>query len=122
MKRASDGSERRKAPRVRKRVHFHIQPREGGALVARSINLSRNGVCCQVAAPVPVMTVLNVRFRLPPAGRRRKEEFVECGGVVVRSEKVSSPSGDDGQYNVAIFFSGMSRASEAGVAKLVERP
>ena len=83
MKTAAEFMERRKHPRFAKAIDVHLRPPSREALVARSIDLSRNGAYCRVSEPIPVMTNLQVVFELPPGGRRKAADHVECQGVVV---------------------------------------
>ena len=65
MKRKCSGVERRTHRRFKKSLSFQVRTPRSGDVVARSINLSRNGVYCRVPTPIPVMTSLSVRFALP---------------------------------------------------------
>jgi hypothetical protein len=113
--------ERRKYPRFSKRMQFRLKSPDGD-ITARSINLSRNGVYCWVPAPVPVMTKLNVHLEMPCVGRKPHSASVECGGVVVRSERPAKPARRNPGYHIAIFFNRVNEVAMARFAKFFEKP
>jgi hypothetical protein len=122
MKRSRSEDERRKHQRFDKSLNFQLHSCGGGDVVARSINLSRNGVYCRVPTPIPVMTSLNVRFALPNGSRRKSPEWFECGGIVVRVEEAPVPRKKQPGYNVAIFFNKVNGNALARFASLFEGP
>lgn len=93
---------------------------QGADVVARTVNISRNGAYCRASAPIPIMTALRVRIELPAAGQSSVMECVECGGVVVRAEKkTAAPADERHPYEIAIFFNRMSEAAAAKLARFL---
>ena len=93
---------------------------QGADVVARTVNISRNGAYCRASAPIPLMTALHVRIELPGPGQSKVVECVECGGVVVRAQKRTSvPADEPHPYEIAIFFNRMSEASAAKLARFL---
>jgi len=90
-------TEKRQHPRVNTNIRFKLKAGEM-ILGAEAVNLSANGVYCKTSKPVPLMTSLNIVLTLLHEDLPEEAGYVECGGVVVRSEK--APSG----YYIAIFF------------------
>ena len=118
MKANNAKADRREYPRFAKLLELALKTPDGTDVVARSINLSRNGAYCEVNAPIPVMTALSVRIELPGPVRTKAAACVECRGVVVRSEK--RPANDRNRYNIAIFFNFITQAAMAKFAQCFE--
>lgn len=94
------GPERRRHTRVDRHIPFKIV-REEGDLVAETVNISRSGAYCRINTRIPLMTKLKIQLLLPlRKGNKSATKTVHCQGVVVRIE----PSGEEGPFNVAIFF------------------
>ena len=92
--------ERRKYPRLKKQVPFIFQAEEF-EIAAESMNLSCNGVCCQVNKAISPLTNLKVVLELPCGD---KKEHIACNGIVVRAEKETADMANENVYNIAIFF------------------
>lgn len=102
-------ADRRKHPRKQIAVDGHIACHtEDGEVTLRTHNVSCSGLYCHVARYLAPFTRVNVAMALPirDGGRQAHNESFVIEGVVVRAEPVreAPPTGD---YNVAIFFSGM---------------
>jgi c-di-GMP-binding flagellar brake protein YcgR len=96
----TDPAERRKYPRINKRIPFKLQTDEG-IVSAETINLSGNGVYCRVDQYIPVMTQLRIVFALIYDNDAAEVAYVECEGIVVRVEDIS-PEND--LWHIAVFF------------------
>lgn len=90
--------ERRKHPRARIRIPISVRSAEGGR-GCYSTNVSRSGVCCLMAEPIPLFTRVSVALRAAQSGETAE---LECEGIVVRQEEVETPEGD--LFETAIFF------------------
>jgi hypothetical protein len=103
MKSKNSYIERRRHPRIDKHLQFKLMA-EDFDIATETMNLSRNGVYCQINKNIPLLTNLKVFLALPQNDEDNEFEYVECNGVVVRVEKNQSGSNTDDSYNVAIYF------------------
>ncbi|MCP4346997.1 MAG: PilZ domain-containing protein [Desulfobacterales bacterium] len=94
--------EKRKYPRINKRLKFEVKNHDDFVVIAETINLSASGAYCMVNKPVSLMTSLRIVLPLIYGNKKREVEYAECNGVVVRVEEVSREAC---LYNIAIFFS-----------------
>ncbi len=101
MKDKKSAWEKRKYPRVKKRVSFKFRIMDD-LISAETLDLSGNGALCRANAFLPPMSRLDVLLALPIGD---KTEYVSCNGVVVRVEKEESADSDSSDaYQIAIFF------------------
>lgn len=114
----SNESERRRAPRVAKRLPLRLG-QANSRLVTRTENISASGAYCRVARYVEPMTKLKIRLELPGAGRGTSQ-VISGKGVVVRIEP---PHHSPGQrsYKIAIFFNNLSDRYRGLLAAYVEQ-
>jgi len=103
MKPQNTFREKRKYPRINKRIAFKLKEKDT-LLFAETIDLSCIGAYCQVNSYVPFLTRLKIVFELPSGNREDPVEYAECFGVVVRVEKILSETTCGDVYNMAIFF------------------
>ena len=99
-------TERRAHARVDHQVEIEGAPQPDGA-VARMVthNLSPGGVCCTSSVDFPEMTRLAVRLLLPASGGPESGGGpVDVEAVVVRRTPLASAVGNDGRYELALFF------------------
>lgn len=95
------GRERRREPRVSRQLAVTIEDGQP-PVTTRTVNLSRSGVLCELAHPIPVMERVRVILVIPaPEGLTRR---VHCTGVVVRQERVPGRGDGPARYQLAIFF------------------
>jgi len=107
--------ERRSDPRLANNVPVKIC-QEDGDLVSQTQNISRSGAYCHVERFIAPMTKLKVHLMLTsPDEGRKKSRKISCDGVVVRSEPVANGKG----YNLAIFFSDISKNDATAVTDYV---
>lgn len=98
MKQPSD-RDRRQCPRINEYLPIRLAV-NGFDFATSTQNVSCTGAYCRVDKYMPPFTRVMVRLSLPVAGGSRAKELdVECRGVIVRTD-----DGDDGGFNIAIFF------------------
>ena len=111
----SPAPERRKDPRLENNIPVKICS-EDADVVTETLNLSCAGAYCKVNKYFEPMTKLDIVLLMP---LRRREKVVtkkiSCQGVVVRTEPV--PGGE--QFNIAIFFSDISKRDSNTIADYV---
>jgi hypothetical protein len=105
--------ERRRDPRLEGNIPVKIC-QDGGDLVTETLNVSRSGAYCRVNQYIEPMTKLKIHLLLSfPKSTTKK---ISCEGVVVRSES----SSDDGQYNIAVFFSDITKRDAECITDYVD--
>ncbi len=121
MKHQNTSGENRRHPRIKRRIQFKLKARDF-VVVTETINLSCIGAYCQVKENIPFMTRLKIVFALPCSNQKKKDECVECCGVVVRVEKVLSESNANSVlYNIAIFFNEIEESERKKLANFIEK-
>ena len=95
------GKERRRAPRVARQLPLVLMDHVG-EVSAVTRDISESGAYCMMRRHVPLMTKLQIHFKLPGRGE------ISCKGVVVRVEP-PLPSASVSTYEMAIFFNDISR-------------
>ena len=109
-------SERRRDPRLTAQVPVKIS-QEDGDLVTETANISRAGAYCRVERALEPMMKLKVQVLIPI---RKNDSSVTtkkitCQGVVVRTERTP-----DNHYNVAIFFSDITKRDAECISDYVD--
>ena len=98
MKHKNAHVERRRHPRMNERVQFRLKAKDFD-VATETINLSCLGAYCQVNKNISLMTSLKIVLALPNGDQGKEFEYVECNGVVVRVEQVSSEANVFSLYN-----------------------
>ncbi len=107
-----DGEDLRRYPRS-KSGFIGIEDASRPGVLNRVDNISCNGVLCQTAEPVPLMTKLRIVLELPRPVERR----IETEGIVVRCDRDT----DGGtHYNVAILYRGLSDDGYQAIREYVD--
>ena len=92
-------AERRQYPRIEQKLPVNVAA-DGYGFATETKNISCLGAYCHIDKYIPPFTKVAVKLTLPitlKAGPR--VVFVECRGVIVRTEDETS-----GGFNIAIFF------------------
>jgi len=95
--------ERRKHPRINKKLPIKILAQRKDLLVTRTENISASGAYCSTNKYIEPMTILEIVMLLPHHIPGKKDHKITCKGVVVRTEKAPANNGKE-SYNIAIFF------------------
>lgn len=90
--------ERRQYPRIEQKLPLEVVA-DGYDFTTVTHNISCLGAYCCINKYVPPFTRVAIKLDLPTANNRRKNSYVECKGVIVRTEDTKS-----GGFNIAIFF------------------
>lgn len=107
--------ERRKDPRLENNIPVKIT-QEDGDIVTETANISRSGAYCRVSKYIETMTKLKIHLLLPiRKNGKNVTKKISCEGVVVRTEPI--PGKD--RYNIAIFFSDISKRDSETIADYV---
>ena len=99
-------SERRRAPRLYRNIPLKIIDGQGD-IVTETANISNTGAYCKVNRYIDMMTKLKIDLLLPVVkGHAKESRKITCSGAVVRTEPIP---GATEQYNIAIFFTDLSK-------------
>jgi len=111
--------ERRRVQRVDANLAVTISGAPEGAQ-GRTLNISTNGVYFESSKFIDVLTKVRLELVIPMGeSGSGKEEKVTCEGVVVRAEPEQDEQGVS-LYNVAIFFSYISKSSQAVLSRYIK--
>jgi integration host factor subunit alpha len=111
--------ERRRHPRINERLPFTVKAEDFDA-VTETINLSCLGAYCQLNKHIPLMTSLKIALALPYGDQGNECGYVECHGVVVRSEEILSKTHLGRVYNTAIYFNEIEESEKEKIADFLK--
>jgi hypothetical protein len=115
IKRIKD-SERRQYPRLYRQLPLNVAV-NGYDFVTSTQNVSCVGTYCHIDKYVPEFTKVMVKLSLPLSSKEEvKTSDVECKGVIVRTEDVST-----GGFNIAILFNGINDSERRKISKYVSQ-
>lgn len=108
--------EKRRFPRAKKSLPIKIKS-EDFDIVAETKNISCIGAYCQVDKYIPPFTKIKATVLLP-SKVKNANCYINCEGTVVRVEK--NDNSLEPQYNIAIYFSQISKASMSKIDRFVK--
>jgi hypothetical protein len=120
-----DHADRRREPRINQRLTFRFK-QNNTEIIAETVNLTSNGVYCQLEIYIPKMTVLNLSLLLPQIENSQDNlirdgfeyDELEIEGVIVRIDEKNI----HGQnfYYTAIYFSDIEDSSRKKIRYYIE--
>ena len=110
--------ERRKHQRVKKQVPLKIADKTFD-IITETVDISPSGIYCRITRLLPLMSKIEVILLLPSRSNKRQAKKIRCQGVVVRSEPVILKDTEKAHYNVAIFFTAISKRDQNAIASYV---
>ena len=108
--------EKRRYPRIKKNIPIKLQHEEFD-IVTETKDISCIGAYCQVDRYVSPFTKIRAKILLP-SKIKNNTKYIACAGVVVRTEKNDSPL--KSQYNIAIYFSEISKVDLSKIDRFVK--
>ncbi len=112
----SQGSERRRHPRLEQPIALKISSGDGD-IVTETKNLSSSGALCLINKFITPMTKLKLHFLLPiKKNKKIVNKRISCEGVVVRSEAAV----DQDSFQTAIFFSDISPKDSQTIHEFID--
>jgi hypothetical protein len=110
-------AEKRLFPRIDYQLPLQVVA-NGYDFVTYTKNVSCIGAYCHIDKYVPPFTRVNIKMSLPHSSgpERCKPGDIECKGVIVRTEDENN-----GGYNVAIFFNGITESCREKISHYVTR-
>ncbi len=106
--------ERRKHHRTKKQLPLKIADNSFD-VITETVDISPSGIYCRVTRLLPLMSKIEVMILLPAKSGSAKTTKIKCRGVVVRSEPVILNDTDKAHYNIAIFFTDISRKDQKSI-------
>jgi hypothetical protein len=118
---AARALERRESARVDARLVLELRDadRLGETVTTESINLSSKGLYCHSNTFLSPLTKVSVNIIIPPFGRKRKYHALQADGMVVRCESTKG-RGKAGPYQMACYFTSLSKRDERFLAEYVD--
>lgn len=109
-------AERRRYPRIEQKLPVNVAA-DGYGFATVTKNISCVGAYCHIDKYIPPFTKVAVRLTLPitlKSGDR--VAFVECRGVIVRTEDETS-----GGFNIAIFFNDIKDSQRHKISQYINQ-
>lgn len=100
--------ERRKHLRARTKLPLKIADHSFD-IITETADISSAGIYCRVTRLLPLMSKIEVVMLVPTKDNGKQTKKIRCKGVVVRSEPVILKDTEKAHYNIAIFFTDMSK-------------
>ncbi|MDD5730172.1 MAG: PilZ domain-containing protein [Candidatus Omnitrophica bacterium] len=110
-------AERRLHPRIQHELPLKVIA-NGYDFATYSQNISCVGAYCHIGKYVPPFTKVMIKMAFPGTDKKssKSANCVECKGVIVRTEDV-----ENGGYNIAIFFNGITDACRQKISSYISR-
>jgi hypothetical protein len=100
--------ERRKYLRAKKQIPLKLAD-TGFDVITETVDISSSGAYCRVTRNLPLMSKIEVMLLIPLDNQTKK---IRCRGVVVRSEPTILKDADKAHYNIAIFFTDITKKDQ----------
>ncbi len=107
--------ERRKNIRVRKNIPLKLAD-TAFDIITETVDISSSGAYCRVTRNLLPMSKIEVVLLIPGKDNGSPTRKMRCKGVVVRTEPAIIKGADKAHYNIAIFFTDISKKDQ----KIVE--
>jgi len=103
--------ERRKHTRSKKQIPLKIADKAFD-IITETVDISPSGIYCRVTRLLPLMSKIAVILVVPAKNSETKTKKIRCKGVVVRTEPIILQDTDKAHYNMAIFFTEISKKDQ----------
>jgi len=111
--------ERRKHLRARRQLPLKIADKTFD-IITETVDISSTGIYCRVTRLLTLMSKIEVILFVPTKTNGRHARKIRCKGVVVRTEPVILKDTEKAHYNIAIFFTEMSKRDQKIVESYVD--
>jgi len=113
------GQEKRKNPRLNKRLPFEIGCHYV-VISTQTKNISSSGAYCYVDRALPIMSRVKIAMSVPVKKKSRiLPKHITCEGVVLRYDPPQKDDNNNG-WNTAVMFTRISKANKAVIAEYVK--
>ena len=103
--------ERRKNIRAKKNIPLKLAD-PAFDIITETVDISSSGAYCRVTRNLPPMSKIEVVLLVPGKDHENPTRKIKCKGVVVRSEPAILKDADKAHYNIAIFFTDISKKDQ----------
>jgi len=103
--------ERRKNIRARKNIPVKLADSVFD-IITETVDISSSGAYCRVTRNLPPMSKIEVVLLIPGKDPESSTRKIKCKGVVVRTEPAIVRYSDKAHYNIAIFFTDISKKDQ----------
>jgi c-di-GMP-binding flagellar brake protein YcgR len=110
--------ERRKYQRARTQLPIKVADKTFD-IITETADISSSGIYCRVTRLLPLMSKIDVVLLVPAKNNGKQTKKIHCKGVVVRSEPVILKDVDRAHYNIAIFFTELSRKDQKTIEEYI---
>jgi len=100
--------DRRKDIRAKKHIPLKLVD-TAFDVITETADISSSGAYCRVTRNLLPMSKIDVVLLVPGKGSESPTKKIRCKGVVVRSEPAIIKDTDKAHYNIAIFFTDISK-------------
>jgi len=88
-------------------------------IITETADISSSGIYCRVTRLLPLMSKIEVVIFVPSKNNGPHIKKIRCKGVVVRSEPVILKDAEKAHYNVAIFFTEVSKRDQKTIEEYI---
>lgn len=103
--------ERRKNIRVSKHIPLKLAD-TAFDVITETVDISSSGAYCRVTRNLPLMSKIEVVLLVPGKESESLTKKIRCKGVIVRTEPAILKDADRAHYNIAIFFTDISKRDQ----------
>jgi hypothetical protein len=103
--------ERRKNIRAKKNIPLKLADASFD-IITETVDISSSGAYCRVTRNLPPMSKIEVILLIPGKDSTAPTRKIRCKGVVVRTEPAIVKDSDKAHYNIAIFFTDISKKDQ----------
>ena len=100
--------DRRKNIRAQKRIPLKLADSTFD-VITETVDISSSGAYCRVTRNLQPMSKIDVVLLVPGKDSESPTKKIRCKGVVVRTEPAIIKDADKAHYNIAIFFTDISK-------------
>jgi len=111
--------ERRKNQRAKKHIPLKLLDSSFDVITETS-DISSSGAYCRATRCLPLMSKIDVVLLMPAKDSDSRAKKIRCKGVVVRTEPTILKDTDKPHYNIAIFFSDISKKDQKTIEEYVD--
>ncbi|MFC1624744.1 PilZ domain-containing protein [Candidatus Omnitrophota bacterium] len=113
--------ERRRHQRVKSHLCLKIADKNFD-VITETVDISPTGTYCRVTRLLPLMSKIEVVLLVPRKGKGKgdKTKKIRCKGVVVRTEPIILKDTEKAHYNMAIFFTDVSKKDQKAIEAYID--
>lgn len=110
--------ERRGHLRTKKQLPLKIADKTFD-IITETADISSAGIYCRVTRLLPLMAKTDVMLLVPTKENEKETRKIRCRGVVVRSEPIILKDTEEPHYNIAIFFTDISKKDQKALESYI---